>query len=78
MAGPMYQLGSPCGAHDALSVGQFFITTPVTSGSISVQFPIGGDVLLISKLYLGLLLLDEVFCPTIGGGSLYLHCIVPL
>ena len=39
---------------------------------------IGGDAFLIFRVELDLLLFTVVICPTIGGGSLYLCCIVPL
>ena len=39
---------------------------------------IGGDKFLILCVYLYRLLPASVICPTIGGGSIYLRCIVPL
>ena len=39
---------------------------------------IGGDELFIVRYDSDLLLSDVVICPTIGGGSFHLHCIVML
>ena len=39
---------------------------------------IGGNGVFIVGVDLELLLLAVEICPVIGGGSLYLHCIVPL
>ena len=43
-----------------------------------VCMTIGGDVLLIVGVYLDLLLLAGSLFPTVEGGSLYIHFIVPL
>ena len=42
-----------------------------------VCMPICGDGLFIVRVDLCLLLLAGAFYPTVGGGSLYIHCIIP-
>ena len=43
-----------------------------------VYMMIDEDGVLISGVYLGLFFLTVELCPTIGGGSLHLHCIFPI
>ena len=88
MAGSMYQPDSPYGAHDALNLAYcglliLYLVGILVRGcsgilEIYARNIIGVDEFLISGAYLDLLLFVIVICPTIGCGSLYQRCIVPL
>ena len=88
MDGPMYHLDSPCGAHDSLLFGLLWITTLVPGGASGVwlqsNYP---DMCAYDDMWglfidclirFRLIFTTVVICTTIGVGSVYLLCILPL